>query len=309
MLMKRNYSLGALRAFYAAARHCHFTAAARELSLSQSAVSQRVALLERQLRTPLFRRIGRHLALTEEGRRLAAAAASAFSALDGAVEAIGGADAGGEITLSALPSFAMKWLIPRLGEFRAAHPGIDLRIRADNRLIDVERENVDAAVVIARPKSPKVKYDLLMKERIFAVCAPSYLARTRKPLKKPADLRHHPLLHDETERDGARGLDWDSWFAAHNIAGSAAAGGTSFTQGDLVLQAAIAGQGVALTRTSIAALDIKNGLLVNPFGDLELAANFGCYICALKADADKPKIAALRKWLLSQARADSSAPR
>lgn len=305
--MKRNYSLGALRAFYAAARHCQFTAAAAELALSQSAVSQRVALLERQLRAPLFRRVGRGLALTEEGRLLAAAAASAFRTLDGAVEEIGGGGAQGQITLSAMPSFAMKWLIPRLGEFRAAHPGIELHIRADNRIVDVERENVDMAVVIARPRSPKVRVDLLMRERIFAVCAPSYLAHGKRPLKKPSDLRHHSLLHDETERDSGRGLDWDSWLARQQIEGIDTAGGTSFTQGDLLLQAAIAGQGVALARTSIAALDLKNGLLVNPF-QTELPAKIGCYIAVPKAEAEKPKLAALRDWLLTQAKKDAAPP-
>ena len=304
--MKRNYSLTAFRAFSSAARHCNFTHAARELMLTQSAVSQRVKLLEEQIGVALFRRTGRRIQLTEEGRLLADAARAAFRQIDDAIEAILEQEAKGEVAVSALPSFAMKWLIPRLGDFYRRHPQIELRIRADNRPVNVEGENIDLAVVLDPTRSPKVRTELMMRERVFAVCSPSYLQRakkSRRPLNDLADLKNHPLLHDDTERAEQRGLDWHSFLKKMRIEGVDAGAGASFTQGDLILQAAIAGQGIALTRTSLAARDIANGLLINPFG-MEAPSKTAYYICSLEADADKPKIRALRDWLLAQAKKD-----
>ena len=195
--MTQEYSLSAMRAFLAVARHLSFTAAARELEITQSAVSQRVQRLERQLGIGLFRRGGRGLELSSAGRRLAETGETAFSQIARVVDGITGEEAAGPVALGVLTSFANKWLIPRLGRFYADHPQIDLVVRSENRAVDLERESIDLALIfgLRPPPAKRLHSRLLMREKLFVVCAPEYLRRA-PPLKTAADLCRHRLLHD-----------------------------------------------------------------------------------------------------------------
>lgn len=303
---KIKYSLVALRAFREAARRESFTIAAMRLSVTQSAVSHHIKLLEEQLDVKLFFRRGRRLSLTDEGQVLFQSVDEVFNDLDFAVENIKKSDRRQRLVLGVLSSFATKWLVPRLGGFYRAHPNVELVVRSVNHTIDVERENVDMAVINLPlpPRSPKVNSILMWRECLFAVCSPGYL-KNAGPLRSVSDLSHHVLLHDETEIAAERGFDWFSWLNHFNKAHIMdEASSQFFSQSDLVLQAAIAGHGVALTRTSIASTDIRAGLLLKPFLTNDMPTQSACYLCGLKGLWNLDKSTLLREWLLSEVSED-----
>lgn len=303
-------SLVSLRAFREAARLGSFTLAATRMNVTQSAISHHIKVLEGQLGVQLFERQARPLALTNEGRILHQAVDDAFSKLAQAIERIHAGTVRRRIVLGVLSSFAAKWLVPRLGSFYRDYPDVELVVRSVNHTIDVARENVDLAVVTlpAAPTGAAVRSTLMWRERLFAVCSPQYAAKAAKAgkaLKDIADLTQHTLLHDETEIAAERGFDWLSWLRHFKIESiMLAASSQYFSQSDLTLQAAIAGHGIALTRTSIAATDLKNGTLINPFPHSDIATQSACYLCGDKTLWDKETQRLLRKWLLNEAAAD-----
>ena len=300
-------SLVSLRAFREAARLESFTLAAAQMNVTQSAISHHIKVLEGQLGVKLFERHARPLVLTNEGRILHQAVDDAFGKLARAVEHINAGTVRRRIVLGVLSSFAAKWLVPRLGGFYRAHPEVELVVRSVNHTIDVARENVDLAVVTlpAPPAGGNVCSNLMWRERLFAVCSPQYAKRAGKALRDIRDLARHTLLHDETEIAAERGFDWLSWLRHFKIDSiMLEASSQYFSQSDLTLQAAIAGHGIALTRTSIAATDLRNGTLINPFPHSDIATQSACYLCGGKAQWEKPAGAQLRKWLLAEAAAD-----
>ena len=306
-----HFSLRSLRVFYVAAERMSFSDAARALSVSQGAVSQRVKTLEEQVGAELFERGNRRqMKLTDEGRHLYRSLGSAFDTMSGGIRVLLSRRVKRRVVLGVLSSLAHKWLIPRLGGFYRQYPETELVVRAVNHTVSLDGDDVELALVNL-PKPPAgddLRWQLLWREKLFAVCSPSYIQNTDAPIAAPADLAHHTLLHDETEVDNERRLDWQTWLAhfgardrdenAHDL---------FFTQSDLALQAAIAGQGVALTRNSLAYTDIKNGLLVNPFG-VGVPAKTACYICGRRELWRLDKIAALRGWLTAEAAADRQMP-
>ena len=300
--MTQEYSLSAMRAFLAVARHLSFTAAARELEITQSAVSQRVQRLERQLGIGLFRRGGRGLELSSAGRRLAETGETAFSQIARVVDGITGEEAAGPVALGVLTSFANKWLIPRLGRFYADHPQIDLVVRSENRAVDLERESIDLALIfgLRPPPAKRLHSRLLMREKLFVVCAPEYLRRA-PPLKTAADLGRHRLLHDHAEWGGERNIDWGFLLDRLAVRDIDSMRGPSFSQSDLVVEAAAAGYGVALARYSIAAADLRAGRLVNPLG-VEWPSDAAYYLCSLVGEWSRPTVRRLRRWLAAEAK-------
>jgi LysR family glycine cleavage system transcriptional activator len=285
-------SLNAVRAFEAAARLGSITRAAAELHVTQSAVSHQVRGLEEELGALLFERRPRSLRLTPAGVELANAAGKALSLLlDGARRA--GAARPGPLTVSVLPSFGARWLLPRLTRFRARCPGIELRIHASRELAHFGRDEVDAAVRYA-PRAPRgLHVERLLSEELFPVCAP----RFRRRLRSIADLRRCPLLHDESE---ARQGGWREWLAAAGGAAFDWERGTTFTDAHLMLEAAARGQGVALARSALAEGDLASGRLVRPF-PLSLPARNHYYFVCPKAALRRPEVRALRDFLLGEA--------
>ncbi len=303
------FSLVSLRAFCEAARYMNFTTAAKALNISQSAISHRIKLLEEQLGVPLFIRENRRkISLTDEGRHLYEAVDSSFSTINHAIGEVVTGSFSKRIILGVLSSVATKWLIPRLSSFYQRHPDINLIIRAFNHTIDITQDNVEVAL-ITRPRpqqnSRGLRWHLMWHERQFAVCSPDYLRKAEHPLKEVCDLSQHELLHDETEIASERGLDWNAWLSHFGTAKKNInlQSGRFFSQSDLVLQAAIAGHGVALSKTSLAMTDIKNGLLVNPL-DTSAKTRSRCYFCGWKSSWHTTKIAKLRDWLKAEAEAD-----
>jgi len=295
-IMRRLPPLNALRAFEAGARHLSFTKAAQELHVTQAAVSHQVRQLEEHLGVALFRRYTRRLALTEEGRALLPAVGEAFDRIDQAVRDLGEGSGNRLLTVSLTHSFAGKWLVPRLGRFRQQHPEVDLRLHHSAQPADFTRDDVDLAVRWGRGGWPNLGIDFLKAEAISPVCSPKLLEGPH-PLRKPADLRHHSLLHD---------YDYDDWFAWLRAAGVQdveAYRGPILDETNVLIQAALEGQGVALTDLALVADDLAAGRLVRPF-DLTLASDYGYYIVYPSGALKRPKVKAFRDFLLAEAAAE-----
>lgn len=286
-------SLNGLRAFEAAARHLSFTQAAAELHVTQTAISHQIRRLEAQLGLRLFTRGKRALTLTREAQDYVPAVRAAFEDLRGATERLLRPKSGRLLIVSTMASLAAKWLLPRLAGFQEAHPGIEVRISTSAHLVDFRREEVDVAIRYGRGRWPGLRAQWLMAEDIFPVCSPA-LREGKKPLRRPADLVHHTLLHAGVSRD-----DWQLWLTAAGLPTSLATRpGLTFDLSLMALQAAIDGLGVALGRTPFVEADIASGRLVVPF-DVKLPAEAGFYVVAPEETADAPKIAVFRDWLIA----------
>jgi LysR family transcriptional regulator, glycine cleavage system transcriptional activator len=285
--------LNALRAFEAAARHLSFTTAASELNVTQAAVSHQIKALEERLGLKLFRRVGRNLLLSDAAQAYLPEIAAAFDRIAGATRRLHQYDAAGVLSATVLPSFAAKWLLPRLGRFRAAHPEIDLRISSSVETVDLMREDFDIALRAGSGDYPGMRADAILSESFFPVCSPALLAGPL-PLRAADDLRHHTLLHDEP-----RDL-WQLWFKMVGIADIDATRGPGFSDSGMLIWAAIEGQGVAIAKGTLAADDLRAGRLVRPF-DQSMPADFSYWLVCPEASADRPKIVAFREWLLAEA--------
>lgn len=287
-------SLNGLRAFEAAARHLSFKAAAQELFVTPGAVSQQVKGLEEALGRRLFLRLSRGIQLTEAGAMLLPSLGEAFQRISDASDRITGSDIHGPLTVSVLPSFAVKWLVPRLGEFRKRHPEYDVRVSAKAHLVDFSRESVDVAIRLGAGDWAGLKSEWLMAGDLVPVCSPKLL-KGRHPLKTPQDLKHHTLLHNESYRE------WPMWLKVNGVEGVDATRGSSFSDTGMVVQAAIEGQGVGLSRMALAEDDLRSGRLVQPF-DLPVPSELAYYVVYPESRAGQPKIAAFRNWLMAEAK-------
>jgi LysR family transcriptional regulator, glycine cleavage system transcriptional activator len=295
-MSRRLPPLNALRAFEAAARHLSFTRAADELHVTQTAISHQIKALEERLGVRLFRRLPRGLLLTEEAQRYLPPIRDAFDQIAAATEQLGAGGSSGRLTVSVLPSFAAKWLVPRLGRFRATHPDLDLRISASSQLVDFARDDVDTAIRMGAGRYPGLRVDRLFGERMVPVCAPKLLTGAR-PLRRPQDLREHVLLHDDDH------TGWQLWLELAEVEGVDPTRGPIFTDSAMVVQAAAEGQGVAIARRVLAAGDLAAGRLVQPF-EVSLPHDLAYYLVSPEATAEQPRIRAFRAWLLAEAQAD-----
>lgn len=295
--------LAALRTFEVAARHLSFTKAAAELHVTQGAVSQQIKQLEANLGFALFNRGARGLSLTEKGEALAETAHSVFRRLFDKVEELQQPGDGGILTVSASPSLAVKWLIPRLGRFHALHPDIDVRIKPSGLRIDVEAEagTIDMAIRFGQGPFPGLDATVIMHETVFAVCSPDLLTKGL-PLRRPSDLENHTLLHSESTRMEVNSMaNWEVWLGILGVPGVDPSQGPSFPNSYMLIQAAIHGQGVALTWATLADDDLRAGRLVRLF-DRSIEGSMAYFVLTTKAAARKPKVAAFRDWLVAEGR-------
>ncbi len=299
-MSRRLPPLNALRAFEAAARQLSVSKAAAELHVTPAAVSHQVKALEDWLGVRLFRRLNRQLLLTDAGQTCLRGLRDAFDRVGETVEKVRAHSTGGPLTVSAAPSFAGRWLVPRLDRFRQQQPDIDVRIDANNALVDFERDGVDIAIRYGRGRYPDLRVELLMREDMFPVCSPK-LMRSRK-LRRPEDLAHEVLLHIDMPMGGEIAPNWEMWLKAAGASGVDWTRGPRFSASSMALEAAITGQGVALGSSVLAAADLRAGRLVRPFAT-RLALDFGFWVVTPEATADRPKVAAFRDWLLAEARA------
>jgi len=287
-------SLNGLRAFEAAARHLSFTLAASELNVTQTAISHQIRRLEEELGIRLFVRQNRALALTPQARDYLPGVRAAFNDLRLATDRLLRKDDDRVLTVSTLASLAAKWLLPRLTDFQEQHPGIDVRITTSTSLVDFQRDDVDAAIRYGRGQWPGLRADWLMADELFPVCSPSLLGGD-KPLRRPEDLRNHPLLHTSN----ANSDDWRLWLTAAGLPSDIARQpGITFDMIFMTIQAAIDGIGVAMGRTSYVQDDIAKGRLVVPF-KIALPADAGFYLVSPEGRREAPKLVAFRDWMLA----------
>ena len=288
---------GALLAFEAAARLGSFARAAEALSVSQSAVSHRVRELESQLDTALFRRVPDGLEVTEAGRRYLPHVRQAIGHLRAGADALASTRTDTSLTVSVSPNFATKWLVPRLGRFIEVHPDIDLRVSAALRHVDLGTDDVDVAVRHGNGDWPHLDVTQLCAESLFPVCSPALLDGKRLPCP-PADLATMALLHDRNTEE------WRHWLGVFGVDRVQRGRGPVFSDASLAIDAAVAGQGVALARSALVALDIAGGRLVRPCEE-SLPARFAYWIVCTRPAASLPKIVRFREWLLGQAAGDA----
>lgn len=285
-------SLAGLEAFEAVARHRSFTRAAEALHVTQSAVSHRVRALEVQLGVTLFTRTGRRIELTDEGRALADHVAAGFAQLRDGVARLERRKETTALTVSCSPSFAIRWLVPHLPSFRARHPDLDVRIAADDRLMPPGAEGIDACIRYGAGRYPGLAHTRLSAERIAPVCSPALR------LEHVSELADHVLLHDEVLREHPGRVGWRRWLEAAGVDGIDPDRGPRFSHAHMAIEAAIAGQGVALGRTTLVRSDLDQGRLVRPFA-LELESALGYWFLTPRGQP-RPALRAFRAWLRAE---------
>ena len=293
--------LNALVVFEAAARHLSFTRAADSLHVTQAAVSHQIKALEEWLGVPLFHRVGRGkgLALTEAGRNYLPRINGALEAIRGATNAVMDKRRQRVLNVATLDSFGALWLVPRLSRFLAAHPGVDVRILAAELDDDaLAMGEVDIDLRYGEGDWPGFEVVRFMTETLFPVCSPD-LATTKRPLRTPADLEQHPLLHDVLM------IDWRTWLDAAGFDSVNVDRGTGFNHTHLVVAAAIQGDGVALGRSALVTDAIRGGQLVKPF-EFVLPCRFAYYAVCSHGSAEDPIVVAFRNWLLEEGAASQA---
>jgi LysR family transcriptional regulator, glycine cleavage system transcriptional activator len=289
-------SLNALKAFEAAARHESFTKAAGELFVTQGAVSQQVKSLEDLLGFKLFARGPKGLVLTLAARDYLEVVRDAFDRIALGTEKIFRQHQSAILTVSTSPDFAAKWLIHRLGRFSEQHPEIDLRITASLDHVDFLREDIDMAVRHGHGDWAGLEAVEMFKEMLFPVCSPDLLGARKLPLRQ-RDLTRFPLLH-HTDRTA-----WLTWLQSADPKVVGPLQGMIFNRDSLLIDAAISGQGIALSRTTLCAWDVLHGRLIVPCEhSTALATSY--WIVAPKATATAPKVTKFRQWLIAEANAD-----
>src|SRR5258708_5276585 len=263
-MLRRLPSLGGLKTFEAAARHLSFTKAAAELGVTPAAVSYQIRGLEEQLEVALFTRSTRAMQLTEGGSLLIAAMTQAFDGIAQAVARLKELNGRPRLTITTGPSFAAKWLVPRLHRFLLQNSFADVRVEVSQEIAELGWTGIDVAIRFGHGNYPQMRSERLFDEVISPVCSPK-LAAGNPPLRQPQDLRRHTLIHVEWQSEGATWPDWRMWMLAAGIASDEPLRALHFSQTSLAVQAAIDGQGVALSKSTLVADDIAAGRLVHPF--------------------------------------------
>lgn len=293
---KRLPPLKSLRFFEVAGRHLNFTKAAEELYVTQAAVSHQIKALEEFLGIKLFRRRNRTLYLTAEGQAYYHDIKAIFERLTRATERVQAVNAKGSLTVSLPPSFAIQWLVPRLSDFNKEHPDIDVRIKSVDMNEGSLTDDVDVAVYFGKGKWLDLQVDLLFQEYIFPVCSPQ-LIREGKPLVTLDDLENYTLLHDSTTKE------WKDFAKEYRLQKLSVKQGTIFSHSSMVLQAAIHGQGVALSNSVLVRPELEAGRLITPLKE-KLQTNKGYYIVCRKALAESGRNRAFREWIKRVAAAE-----
>ena len=303
--------LNALRAFEAAARHLSFKKAAAELHVTPGAVSAQVKLLEAHLGVALFRRLTRALELTSEAQTMLPKVREGLESLQAAVDRLRVREESAALTVLAPPNFAARWLVPRLHGFTSAHPLLELHLASRPSMIDGHENGEPARVADAREDAPTVairfgnghypgaRVDEIFSAAYVPVCSPRLLT-AEHPLREPADLRFHTLLHDDTVHEGAARPSWSDWLEAAGVSGIDGMRGPHFSDASLALEAAIEGMGVALAIKPLLCAEIEAGRLVVPL-ELAMPASWAYFLVSPEAGEERPAVEAFRAWILAEA--------
>ena len=291
--MRRLPPLAALRAFEAAARHLSFKHAAAELAVTPTAISHQVRLLEDTLGQRLFERRTRRVILTAAGHALYAPLRDGFDAIAEAVDSVRATTDPGAVTLTATMAFTSKWLVPRVAAFRARFPGISLRLLASDDVIDLRAGGADIAVRYGGGTYPGCRSQLLFQGSFAPVCSP------RLNIRAPADLERHALIHSEWRNVDERTPVWPRWYAEAGLRYRPTESQIVFSDETHAIQAAVAGQGIALVSLALVADELATGALVTPFGPA--IEGHGFHIVIPDSRAEDGKVEAVRVWLAGEA--------
>ena len=307
--------LNALKAFEAAGRHLSVKKAAAELNVTPAAVSHQIKALEDALGVKLFFRRNRALELTEAARACLPKLREGFDSLVQAVERLRAHKGGGMLTVSVAPSFAARWLMPRLHRFLESNPETDVRVSARMRqsargarggtaaeraTVDTWLADSDVAILYGRGDYPGLKVDKLMGLSITPICSPRLLTDPDHPLLRPDDLRHQLLLHDDTG-DLYDGVSfWEVWLKAAGVQGIDVDRGPHFSHAVLAFEAAAEGHGVVATMPVLAEADLNAARLITPFA-LRVPLQSAYYLVSAEPAVGRPGVAEFRKWLLAEA--------
>lgn len=301
--MKSPGFLNALRAFEASARHQSFSGAATELNVTPAAVGQLVRSLEDWLGTPLFHRVAggrQRLTPTEAAERALPDIQAGFERLNTGLGRLREGPRSSVLTVTMSPAFAAKWLLPRIENFHARCPDVDLRMDTNLRLLDFAAQGIDVGVRYGRGSWPGLVADKLMDEQIYPVCSPDWLA-ANGPLATPQDLAGKTLIHDRSVDTRIGFASWSNWLLRVGATVVDADRGMQVNNSAAVLQAAIDGQGIALARSVMARDDVAAGRLIRLFPELTVASELAYYIVYRAECASVPKVQAFRAWLTQEA--------
>lgn len=284
--------LTALPAFDAAARHLSFTKAAVELNLTHGAVSRAVRNIEDRLGIRLFERATRSVRLTPAGAAYAAEIGAALDRIGAATLVATAARSAGVLTVSTSDGFAGRWLVPRLHRFHRANPDIDVRLSTSGALADFISDGIDIAIRYGAGGYEGVVSELLAEEDVSPVCSPELL-KGEHPLRSPADLRYHRLIHDNFR------IDWATWLRHAGVDGVDPSSGVTFEAAAYAVEAAVQGEGVLLGRSALVSADLAAGRLVRPF-DLALKSRARYYVVYPQGALRQKKVRAFRDWLFAE---------
>lgn len=287
--------LSALLAFEAVARRLSFSRAAEELHVTPGAVSQQVRSLEQRMGEPLFQRTRRSVSLTGAARLMLPDVQSALQLLARATEEKAGAPTAKTLTISVAPSFATKWLLPRLPAFSETYPEIDLRISATVSLADFGRDGPDLAIRFGPGEYDELQSEKLLSEALTPMCSPQ-MAGVRS-LRRPEDLKRFRLLHDASIPDQGDPCPWARWLALAGASQVPRDSGMRFSLAEHALQAAIDGAGVVLGRICLAERDLAAGRLVRPF-TLALPLEVGYYLVMPRKRRERGEVRSFREWIM-----------
>jgi LysR family glycine cleavage system transcriptional activator len=309
--------LQSLRVFEAAARHLSFKRAAEELHVTPAAVSHQIKALEDYLGVVLFRRLTRALELTETGKAMLPKIQEGFECLALAVEQSRQETARHSLRVTLPPSFATRWLMPRLQNFAAAHPEIDLAIATRLATIDVRdpatlendlrplrEDRDDVEIRYGTGQYPGLRADLIFPVDYVAICNPRFLT-AKRPLRHPGDLRYHLLIHDDTIPQRSERPSWPEWLKSAGVTDVDAERGPRFANSGLALDAAKDGLGIALAPRPLVAREVAAGQLAIPF-DVAMPSRYAYYLVTPQASADRPEVRLFREWVLAEAAADAA---
>ncbi|WP_417835563.1 transcriptional regulator GcvA [Thalassospira tepidiphila] len=292
-------SLTALQFFESSARHLSFTRAAEELNVTQSAISRQIRALEEYLGRDLFRRVKKRLKLTAAGEAYAAQVRDLLDRAEAAtLQVMAYSDAGGMLNVGTLPTFGARWLVPRLGDFKATWPDIQLNLITQTREFNFDREGIDIAIHFGEDNLPGCVTHRLMGETLIAVCAPKLLKENDDLPIARERVRNCTLLQHST-----RPRAWQDWLAATGVAVVDELAGPRFEHFHMVIQAAVAGLGLALLPEFLVREELESGRLVAPF-DVSIPNQHAYYVVYPKEKENNFAVRAFRDWLIATCRTE-----
>lgn len=287
--------LNAFGCFEAAGRHSNFTLAARELGITQAAVSKQIKALETQLNTRLFERGNRAVMLTPEGKKLFEAVTIGLKSIGEAVDNISRAGKAAELTITTTVAMASLWLMPHIASFRAEHPEINIKLVASDAVLDLTEDRVDVAIRYGNGDWPHLDSAFMFGVKFFPVCSPSYLASF--PVESASDLRTARLLH--LEGPAAPYSEWEWWFASNGVEPGKLDAQLSFNNYPLLVQAAISGQGVILAWGNVIDDLVDSNALVAMIPGYT-PANQSYYLVTNRRRAVREEAKAFKRWLMAK---------